>query len=64
MHVQESSVMICGCSQHQPAREYTVREYARAEQVDTSTVRRWIMKGAVEIRRTPGGGIRVLGTRR
>jgi predicted site-specific integrase-resolvase len=56
--------MICGCDQHLTLKEWTVKQYASLEQVDTSTVRRWILKGAVEVRRTPGGGIRVLGTRR
>lgn len=40
--------------------EYTVRDFARREQVNERTVRRWIDKGAVEIRRTPGGGIRIV----
>jgi excisionase family DNA binding protein len=39
--------------------EYTVKEYARAERVHEDTVRRWITKGAVAVRRTPGGGIRI-----
>lgn len=62
MNVQsiESLVTICGCNEHQPSREYTVREFAKTEQVDTSTVRRWIVKGAVVVRRTPGGGIRII----
>jgi hypothetical protein len=41
--------------------EYTVKEYAEIEKVDAKTVRRWILKGAVFYRRTPGGGIRILG---
>jgi hypothetical protein len=28
--------------------------------VDPRTVRRWIEKGALQIRRTPGGGIRII----
>lgn len=40
--------------------EYTVKRFAEKEQVDQRTVYRWIQKGAVEIRRTPGGGIRIL----
>jgi hypothetical protein len=64
MYAQPSGTpTICGCAQHSEHREYTVREYARAEQVDTSTVRRWIVKGAVNVRRTPGGGIRILESR-
>jgi excisionase family DNA binding protein len=39
--------------------ERTVKEYAAIERVDERTVRRWIQKGAVEARRTPGGGIRI-----
>ena len=41
-------------------RELTVKNYANAEGVHERTVRRWIEKGAVTIRRTPGGGIRVV----
>jgi excisionase family DNA binding protein len=40
-------------------RELTVKEYAERERVEERTVRRWIEKGAVEVRRTPGGGIRI-----
>lgn len=40
--------------------EWTVKEYAAKERVDERTVRRWITKGAVIVRRTPGGGIRIL----
>lgn len=40
--------------------ELTVKEYAAQERVDERTVRRWITKGAVKVRRTPGGGIRIL----
>lgn len=54
----------CGCGQHQSTKEYTVRDYARIEQVDASTVRRWIIKGAVTVRRTAGGGIRILESNR
>lgn len=39
--------------------DQTVKEYAARERVDERTVRRWIQKGAVEVRRTPGGGIRI-----
>jgi excisionase family DNA binding protein len=41
------------------AAELTVKEYAAIERVDERTVRRWIAKGAVDVRRTPGGGIRI-----
>jgi hypothetical protein len=40
--------------------EFTVKEYAHIERVDERTVRRWISKGAVEYRKTPGGGVRIL----
>lgn len=39
--------------------ELTVKEFAAKERVDERTVRRWIDKGAVDVRRTPGGGIRI-----
>ena len=42
-------------------RDFTVKEYAARERVDERTVRRWLLKGAVYYRRTPGGGIRILG---
>lgn len=40
----------------------TVKEVAAQERVDERTVRRWIAKGAVVIRRTPGGGVRIIAT--
>lgn len=42
--------------------DLTVKEFAARERVDERTVRRWILKGAVEYRRTPGGGIRIRAT--
>jgi excisionase family DNA binding protein len=39
--------------------ELTIKEFAALERVDERTVRRWIEKGAVPVRRTPGGGIRI-----
>lgn len=39
--------------------DLTVKEYAAMERVDERTVRRWIAKGAIKVRRTPGGGIRI-----
>lgn len=39
--------------------ELTVKEYAARERVTERTVRRWIDKGAVDVRRTPGGGLRI-----
>lgn len=41
-------------------REYKVRDFAQREQVAVSTVRRWLAKGAVEWRRTPGGHVRII----
>lgn len=43
-------------------REFTVKEFAAVERVDERTVRRWILKGAVEYRKTPGGRIRIIDT--
>jgi predicted site-specific integrase-resolvase len=40
--------------------EYTVKEFAEREQVTARTVRLWIEKGAVPVRRTPGGGLRIV----
>ena len=40
--------------------EFTVKEFASKERVDERTVRRWIVKGAVDVRRTPGGGVRIV----
>ena len=40
--------------------ELTVKEVAEKERVNERTVRRWIEKGAVAVRRTPGGGVRVV----
>lgn len=47
---------------HGPGRrvEFTVRQFAEREQVTVVTVRRWIEKRAVQTRRTPGGGIRIV----
>lgn len=43
------------------SRELTVKEYAAQEGVTPRTVWNWIDKGAVAVRRTPGGGVRILG---
>lgn len=43
-----------------PRSELTVKEYAAVERVTERTVRNWISKGALDIRRTPGGGVRVV----
>lgn len=40
--------------------EFTVKEYAHRERVDERTVRRWVAKGAVVYRKTPGGGVRII----
>lgn len=39
--------------------ELTVKEYAVIERVSERTVWNWIQKGAVPVRRTPGGGVRI-----
>lgn len=39
--------------------EFTIKQFAEREQVNERTVRRWIEKGAVDVRRTPGIGIRI-----
>lgn len=43
--------------------EFTVKEFAALERVSVRTVWYWIQKGAVETRRNPGGGIRILDKR-
>jgi excisionase family DNA binding protein len=43
--------------------ELTVKEFAQVERVDQRTVWRWIAKGAVDVRRTPGGRIRIQASR-
>lgn len=58
--VSDHSLLIVGRGQRV---EFTVKEYARIERVDERTVRRWITKGAVSVRRTPGGGLRIVETR-
>lgn len=42
--------------------EMTVRQYAQREGVAPITVYRWLQKGAVPFRKTPGGGIRITDT--
>lgn len=39
--------------------ELTVKQLAQLEQVTERTVWHWIQKGAVKVRRTPGGGVRI-----
>jgi excisionase family DNA binding protein len=39
--------------------ELTIKEYAARERVTERTVRQWIAKGAVDVRRTPGGRVRI-----
>jgi excisionase family DNA binding protein len=41
-------------------RELTVKELAEREGVNPKTVYRWINKGALDVRRTPGGGLRIV----
>ena len=38
----------------------TVRECANQHGVTDRTVRNWIRKGAVDVVRTPGGGVRIV----
>lgn len=40
-------------------KELTVKELAASERVTERTVWNWIAKGAVDVRRTPGGGVRI-----
>lgn len=40
--------------------ELTVKEYAAQERVTERTVYNWMAKGAIQVRRTPGGGIRIV----
>jgi DNA-binding transcriptional MerR regulator len=40
--------------------EFKVLKFAEKEGVTERTVRTWIAKGAVRVRRTPGGGIRII----
>lgn len=40
--------------------EFTVKQYAAKEQVTPRTVYTWLEKAAVDYRRTPGGGIRII----
>lgn len=40
--------------------EFKVGAFAEKEGVTERTVRTWIQKGAVRVRRTPGGGVRIL----
>jgi excisionase family DNA binding protein len=43
--------------------EFTVRQFAKREQVSERTVRRWIEKDALIARKTAGGQYRIKGTR-
>jgi excisionase family DNA binding protein len=39
--------------------ELTIKEFAVRERVTERTVRQWISKGALDVRRTPGGRVRI-----
>lgn len=39
--------------------ELTIKEYASLERVTERTVKNWIAKGAITVRRTPGGRVRI-----
>lgn len=54
-----AGVVVMGSLSDDP-REMTVKEFAAYNRVTERTVYEWIKKGAVEHRRTPGGGIRIL----
>jgi excisionase family DNA binding protein len=43
--------------------ELTVKELAAVERVSERTVWNWIAKGALDVRRTPGGGVRIRDSR-
>lgn len=43
-----------------PSIELTVLQFARVEGVTERQVWTWISKGAVEVRRTTGGGVRII----
>ncbi len=40
--------------------ELTVKEYAQRQRVTERTVWTWVRKQAVQVRRTPGGGVRII----
>lgn len=40
----------------------TPKEFASFQRVHVQTVREWIRKGAVPVRRTPGGRVRIVVT--
>lgn len=58
--MSEPSLHVFGSSAPIRPREMTVREYAEYERVTIRTVRNWIEKKAVSIRRTPTGGVRIV----
>ena len=61
METQHTLLIVGGRSQLTSTRpEWTVKEYAHIEGVTERTVWSWISKGAVSIRRTPGGRVRIL----
>jgi hypothetical protein len=60
-HTGPTLLFMGGNNIRQPERrELTVKEYAADERVAVNTVYRWIREKAVEVRRTPGGGVRII----
>jgi hypothetical protein len=59
---QDHQMLVFGGNSRRTA--YTVAEYARHWKVAESTVRLWVRKKAVEYERTPGGGIRIIDSKR
>lgn len=57
-----TGIVVTPAASNEPA-ELTVRQFAAQEKQSERTVRRWLKKGALAFRRTPGGGIRILDRR-
>ena len=60
MELTDSSLLIVGANVRRGQIEWTVKQYAAVEGVTERTVWSWISKGAVNVRRTPGGRVRVV----
>ncbi len=58
--IRTSDVVAIQIRDFRDVAEYTVKAFAAKEQVSEKTVRLWIKKGAVCVRRTPGGGLRIV----